>query len=146
MYHNVDEIGKLQKIKDDFDKEMLEALQQVKYLSDSNTALQQELDKLKVAAQAMVDMVEIPKDNAEAPLSLVEKLRRVPQGVLQYVSATTRQYVLHVLELVKSYWPQTPLDPLGEGMKSDCSEEQFDQYLLEVSPIADRIVDSLGNA
>jgi len=50
MYHNADEIGKLQKIKDDFDKEMLEALQQVKYLSDSNTALQQELDKLKVSA------------------------------------------------------------------------------------------------
>ena len=50
MYHNAYEIGKLQKIKDDFNKEMLEALQQVKYLSDSNTALQQELDKMKVAA------------------------------------------------------------------------------------------------
>ena len=79
---NADEIGKLQKIKADSDKELLEALQQVKNLSDSNTALQQELDELKVAAQAMVDMVEIPEDNAEAPLSLVEKLRRVPQGVL----------------------------------------------------------------
>ena len=43
-------------------------------------------------------------------------------------------------------WPQTPLDPQGEGMKSDCSEEQFDQYLFEVSPIADKIVDGLGNA
>ena len=52
----------------------------------------------------------------------------------------------HVLGLVKSYWPQTPLDRLGEGTKSDSSEEQFDQYLVEVSPIADRIVDSLGNA
>jgi hypothetical protein len=65
---------------------------------------------------------------------------------MKYLSETTWQYVSHVLGLVKSYWPQTPLDPLGEGMKSDCSEEQFDQYLLEVSPIADRIVDSLGNA
>ena len=90
MYRNADEIGKLQKIKADFDKEMLEALQQVKNLSNSNTALQQELDELRVAAQAMVDMVEIPEDNAEAPLSLAEKLRRVPQCVLQYVSATTQ--------------------------------------------------------
>ena len=85
MYRNADEIGKLQKIKADFDKEMLEALQQVKNLSNSNTALQQELDELRVAAQAMVDMVEIPEDNAEAPLSLAEKFRRVPQCVLQYV-------------------------------------------------------------
>ena len=64
MYHNADEIGKLQMIKADSDKEMLEALQQVKNLSDSNTALQQELDELKVAAQAVVDMVDIPGGEA----------------------------------------------------------------------------------
>ena len=108
--------------------------------------MQEELDELKVAAQAVVDMVEIPEDNAEAPLSLAGKLQKVPQCFLQYVSVTTRQYVSHVLRLVKSYWPQTSLDPLGEGVKSDYSEGQFDQYLFEVSPIADRIVDSLRNA
>ena len=40
MYRNADEIAKLQKIKAVSDKEMLQALQQVKNLSDSNTALQ----------------------------------------------------------------------------------------------------------
>ena len=93
-----------------------------------------------------MDIVEIPDDDAEALLSLAGKLRKVPQCFLQYVSTTTRQYVSHVLRLVKSYWPQTPLDPLGEGVKSDCSEEQFDQFLSEVSPIADKTVDSLGSA
>ena len=39
MYQNTDEIGKLQKIKADSDKEVLATLQQVKNLSDSNTAL-----------------------------------------------------------------------------------------------------------
>ena len=146
MYRNADEIAKLRKIKADYDKEVLEALKQVKNLSESNTALQQELKEPKVAAQAIVDMVEIPEDDAEAPFSLAGKLRKVPQCFLQYVSVTTRQYMSHVLGLVKSYWPQTPLDPLGDGVKLDCSEEQFDQYLSEVSPVADTIVDSLGNA
>ena len=50
MYRNTNEIGKLQKIKVDSDKEVLAALQQVKNLLDSNTALQQELEELKVAA------------------------------------------------------------------------------------------------
>ena len=40
MYRNVDEFGKLRKIKTDSDKEMLEALKQVKNLSESKTALQ----------------------------------------------------------------------------------------------------------
>ena len=59
---------------------------------------------------------------------------------------TTRQYMGHVLGLVKSYWPQTPLDPLGEGAKADYSNDQFDQYLEETSPIVDRIMDSLNRA
>ena len=118
-------------------------LQQVKNLSDSNTALQQEPEELKVVAQAVVDMVDIAEDDAEAPLPLVEKLRRVPQGVMRYISATTRRYVSHVLGMGKSYWPQSILDPLDEGTNPNCKERQFEEYLLEVSPIADRIVSSL---
>ena len=95
--------------------------------------LQQELEELKVAAQAVVDIVEIPKDNADEPLTLAGKLQKVPQCFLRYVSETSRQYVGHVLGLVKSYWPDAPLDPLGEGARSDCSDDQFDQYLTEVS-------------
>ena len=143
MYRNTDEIEKLQKIKADSDKEMLQMLQQVKSLSDSNTSLQQELDELKVAAQAVVDMVDVAEEDAEAPLALVEKVRRVPQGVMRYISATTHQYVSHVLGLVKSYWLHSILDLLGEGMNPDCEERQFEEYLLEVLPIADRIVSSL---
>ena len=50
----------------------------------------------------------------------------------------------HVLGLVKSYWPQTPLDALGKGAKSDCTDEQFNQYLQETSMVADQIVEALN--
>ena len=50
-------------------------------------------------------MVEIPEGDAEEPMTLVEQLRKVPQGTMKYLSETTRQYVSHVLGLVKSYWP-----------------------------------------
>ena len=50
----------------------------------------------------------------------------------------------HVLGLVKSNWLHAPLDLLGEGARSDCSDDQFDQYITKTSPIADRIVDSLS--
>ena len=51
MYRNADEIAKVQKIKADSDKEVLDALKQVKNLSESNTALQQEFEELNIAAQ-----------------------------------------------------------------------------------------------
>ena len=118
-------------------------MRQVKGLSDSNTALRQELDELKVAAQAIVDMVDVAEEDVEAPLALVEKVRRVPQGIMRYILATTRQYVPNVLGLVKSNWPQSVLAPLGEGMNPDCEENRFEEYLREVSPVADKILDSL---
>ena len=40
----------------------------------------------------------------------------------------------------------TPLDPLGEGARADCSDDQFDQHLEEASTVADRIVDSLSKS
>ena len=80
IYCNADEIEKLQRITADSDKQLLEMMQQVKGLSDSNTALRQELDELKVAAQTVVDMVDVAKEDVEAPLALVEEVRRVPQS------------------------------------------------------------------
>ena len=123
MYRNADEIAKLKKIKADSDKDMLEALQKLKELSKSNDMLQQELEELKVAAQAVVDIVEIPKDNADEPLTLAGKLQKLPECFERCVSTTTRQYVGHVLGLVKSNWPDTPLDALGKGAKSDCTDK-----------------------
>ena len=149
MYQNADEIEKLKKIKEDSDREMVIVLQQLKDLSESRDLMQRELEELrdlKDAAQGVVNLVEIPEGNEDVPLTLVGRLRKVPESFERYVSTTTRQYVGHVLGLVKSYWPRTPLDPLGEGAKADCSDDQFGQYLEETSTIADRIVETLNKS
>ena len=133
MYCRADEIEKLQKMKADFDTQLVDMLRQVKDLSESKISLQQKLDELKVTAQAVMDMVDLSEEEAEAPFTLVEQLRKVPQGIIKYHSETTRQYVSG---LVKSYWPYEILAPLGKGMNPDCDE------IREVKMVADRIVDS----
>ena len=118
MYRNADEIEKHKKIKEDSDQEMAIALQQLKDLSESRDLMQQELEELrdlKDAAQTMADIVEIPEGNEDKPLMLAGRLRKVPESFGRYISTTTQQYVGHVLGLVRSYWPCTPLDPLGKG-------------------------------
>ena len=90
--------------------------------------------------------MEIPEGNGDKPLTLVGKLWKVPESFERYVSTTTRQYVGHVLGLVKSYWPCTLLDPLEEGAKADCTDDQFGQYLRETSPIAEKIVETLNKS
>ena len=139
MYRNADEIEKLKKNKAYSEQEMVGAMKQLKELSESRDSMQQELvvlQEVRDAAQEVVEVMEIPEGNEDEPLSLAGKLRKVPEAFERYVSTTTRQYVGHVLELVKSYWPTICLDALGKGAKADCTEEQFNQYLEETSVVA----------
>ena len=106
MYRNVDEIEKLKKIKADSDQEMATVLKQLKDLSESRDLMQQELEELrdlKDAAQDVAGLVEIPEGNEDEPLMLAGRHQKVPESFERYVSTTTRQYVGHVLGLVKSY-------------------------------------------
>ena len=149
MYRNADEIEKLKKIKEDSDREAVTVLQQLKDLSASRDSMQQELVELRNvrdAAQEIVEIMEILEGNEDEPLTLAGRLCKVPESIERYVSTTTRQYLGHVLGLVKSYWPRTPLDPLGQGAKADCSDDQFGQYLEETSTIADKIVETLNKS
>ena len=106
MYQNTDDIEKLKKIKENCDQEMVGAMKQLKELSESRDSMQQELVALREvrdASQEVAEVMEIPEGNENEPLSLAGKLRRVPDAFERCVSTTTRQYVGHVLGLVKSY-------------------------------------------
>ena len=99
---------------------------------------------MRDAAQDVTGLVEIPEGDEDEPLTFAGRLRKVPESFERYVSTTTRQYMGHVLGLVKSYWPRTPLDALGQDAKADCTDEQFNQYLQETPAIADKIVETLN--
>ena len=111
--------------------------------------MHQELVQLREVRDATLEVaeaMEIPERDGDEPLTLAGRLRKVPRAFERFVSTITRQYVGHVLGLVKSYWPATRLDTLGRGAKADCTDDQFRQYLAETSRVADQIVESLNKA
>ena len=62
---------------------MATVLQQLKTLLESRDLMQQELEELrdvKVVAQDMVGLVEIPEGNEDEPLTLAGRLREVPES------------------------------------------------------------------
>ena len=149
MYRNTDEIERLKKIKEDSDREAATVLQQLKTLSESRDSMQRELVELREVRDAALEVAEamdIPQEDGDESLTLAERLRKVHGAFERFVSNITRQYVGHVLGLVKSYWPTTRLDALGQGAKADCMEDQFREYLAETSGVADQIVEALSRA
>ena len=131
------------------DREAVSMLQQLKTLSESRDSMQQKLVELRDVRDAALEVtegMEIPQKDGDEPLILAGRLCRVPGAFARFVSHITRQYVGHVLGLVKSYWPTTRLDALGWGAKADCTDDQFRQYLAETSEVADQIVEALSRA
>ena len=105
-----------------------------------------ELKEVRDAALEVTEAMDIPGRDGDELLTLAGRLRRVPGDFERFVSHITRQYVGHVLGLVKSYWPTTRLDALGRGAKADCTDDQFRKYLAETSRVADQIVEALSRA
>ena len=106
MYRNADEIEKLKKIKEDSDWDVATVLQQLKTLSESRDSMQRELVELREVRDATLEVAEamdIPERDGDEPLTLAGRLRKVPGDFERYVSTITRQYVGHVLGLVKTY-------------------------------------------
>ena len=104
------------------------------------------LREVRDAALDVAEAMDIPERDGNEPLTLAGRLRKVPGAFERFVSTITRQYVGHVFGLVKSYWPTTRLDALGQGAKAECTDDQFHQYLAETSRVADQIVESLSKA
>ena len=75
---------------------------------------------------------------------MVEHLEEAPRKILGYLSTTSKNYIAHLLGIVKSYWPQHNLAPIALGIASDCPDEDFLWYCDEVVPIAEEIIKNLA--
>ena len=133
MYRHADAVEKLTKIKADADKQTVSDMKEIRELS-------QQLTDLEAAAKVVVDMVE---DEEAGGKSLLDRLREAPQRLGNFFSDTSRDYLAHALGLVKSFLPSVNFSFIGDGVAVGCSEEKFSEYVAEMKPIADKVINSL---
>ena len=143
VYRYTDDLERFEKMLKDADKQLVEAMTQINYMAEEKDLRKKELDDLKAAALAIIDMVDPPEEGDVQGKTLLERLQGAPQKIIKYLLNTSQQYVSHVLGLVKSYWSKANLTPLEEGMSVECTEERFANFVKEVKPVADMIVDIL---
>ena len=60
------------------------------------------------------------------------------------MTATSKNYLTHMLGIVKSYWPQHNLAPIAKGIAADCSEETFQGYYKDTEVIVEEILKNLA--
>ena len=73
------------------------------------------------AAQVIVDMVGSEEESSSSK-SLVERLEDAPKKFFDVMTTTSKNYLTHMIGVVKSYWPQHNLAPIAKGITADCSD------------------------
>ena len=86
--------------------------------------------RLVAAGQVIVDMVD-SKEGSSSSKSFVERLEEAPKKVFDFMTATSNNYLTHMIGVVKSYWPQHNLSPIAKGIAPDCSDKKFLDYCKE---------------
>jgi hypothetical protein len=136
LYRRTDDVERLQKVIGDTKQQFVDSLQRIKTLGE-------ELEGLRGAAQELVDMVDPPEEGEANPRPLLERLREAPKKVMKFLSEAPVTCVNNALAIVKSFLPSAQLEIFAQGMAANCTEDQFDRYLLEAQPVSERIVQSV---
>jgi hypothetical protein len=112
----------------DTEQQFVDSLRRIKTLGE-------ELEDLRGAARELVDVVDPPEEGEANPRPLLECLREAPKKVMKFLSEAPVTCVNNALAIVKSFLPSAQLEIFAQGMAADCTEEQFDKYLLEAQPV-----------
>jgi hypothetical protein len=136
LYRRTDDIKRLQKVIGDTKQQFIDSLQRIKTLGE-------ELKVHRGAVRQLVDMVDPPEEGETNPRPLLEQLREAPKKVIKFLSEAPVTCVNNALAIVKSFLPNTQLKIFAQGMAVDCTEDQFDRYLLEAQPVSEHIIQSV---
>ena len=90
-----------------------------------------------------MDMVDSEEGSSNSK-SLVERLEEAPKKIFYVKMATSKNYLTHMIGVVKSYLPQFNLAPIAKGIAPNCFDEKFREYCKESEVIAEEILRNLA--
>ena len=85
-----------------------------------------------------------PEEGSSNSMSLVERFEEASGRIFDVMTATSKNYLTHMIGVVKSYLPQFNLAPIAKGIAPDCFDEKFQDYCKESEVIADEILKNLA--
>ena len=90
-----------------------------------------------------MDVIDSEEESSSSK-SLVEHLEEAPQKIFDVMTATSKNYLTHIIGVVKSYLPQFNLAPIAKGIAPSCSDKKFREYCKESEVIAEEILKNMA--
>ena len=90
-----------------------------------------------------MNVVDIEEESSNGK-SLAEHLEEAPQKIFDVMTATSKNYLTHMIGVVKSYLPQFNLAPIAKGIAPSYSDVKFREYCKELEVIAEEILKNMA--
>jgi hypothetical protein len=74
----------------------------------------------------------------------VDRLKEAPSRVAAYVKHLVNSIPNQVLAFMKSYFPKAPVDVVAGGLAANCTDEQYEELLEQMAPIAEQVAEKLN--
>jgi predicted NodU family carbamoyl transferase len=74
----------------------------------------------------------------------VDRLKEAPSRLAAYVKHLAKSILNQVLAFMKSYFLKAPVDVVAGGLAANCCDEQYEELLEQMAPIADQVTEKLN--
>jgi len=98
---------------------------------------------LVAETQVLVETIDSEEGSSNSK-SLVERLEEAPKKIFDVMMATSKNYLAHMIGVVKSYLPYFSLAPIAKEIAPTCSGEKFRDYCKESEVIAEEILKNMA--
>jgi hypothetical protein len=79
----------------------------------------------------------------EPPPSFLTHTRHLADEINEYLQQTVQQTVEQLLASVQAFNPGLDLQPVGEAMPDECSQEEFQALTKKLAPVAAKYMESI---
>jgi hypothetical protein len=125
------------------DRDLVNCYKSLQKLNEDCEKLRAQLKELEEAALPIARLL-VPHPGGPKIGPLVDQLKETPSRLVTYVKHLAKSIANQVLAFMKSYFPKAPVDVVAGGLAANCTDEQYEELLEQMAPIADQVAEKLN--
>jgi hypothetical protein len=125
------------------DRDLVNCYKSLQKLNEDCEKLRGQLKELDEASLPIARLL-VPHPGGPKIASLVDRLKEAPGHLATYVKHLAKSIPNQVLTYIKSYFPKAPVDVVAGRLAADCIDEQYNELLEQMAPIAEQVVEKLN--
>jgi hypothetical protein len=125
------------------DRDLVNCYKSLQKLNEDCEKLRGQLKELDEASLPIARLL-VPHPGGPKIASLVDRLKEAPGHLATYVKHLAKSIPNQVLTYMKSYFPKAPVDVVAGRLAADCIDEQYNELLEQMAPIAEQVVEKLN--